>query len=155
MQLEDNDVVDIAPVAKLEALNSLYLSRNKIQDISPVAGLKKVWSLYLGGNQISDISPVGKMNWLSSLDLRKNKITDISPLASLADPEFKFLFLDDNDIKDIDTLVQMAKKDDGGDRRFAPFWRVYLSGNPLSDKAKSAQIEELKKLGGRINFKEK
>ena len=45
----------------------------------------------------------------------------------------------------------MAKKDfdEPTRRRFAPFWRIYLKGNPLGDAAKG-QIEELKKIGGRI-----
>jgi len=52
---------------------------------------------------------------------------------------------------DLGVLVTMAKKDydEPTKRRFAPFWKVYLKGNPLADAAK-AQIEELKKMGGRI-----
>lgn len=34
--------------------------------------------------------------------------------------------------------------------RFAPFLRLYLAGNPLSDAAKTSQLEALKKLGVRI-----
>jgi hypothetical protein len=51
-------------------------------------------------------------------------------------------------------LVEMAKKDVEGSRRFAPFWNIYLDGNPLSDDA-TKQIEELKQLGVRIHLKEK
>ena len=47
----------------------------------------------------------------------------------------------------------MAKKDNEGEKRFAPFWRIYLSGNPLSDAAKGAQVDELKKIGARVNLK--
>ena len=47
--------------------------------------------------------------------------------------------------------MSMAKKDFEGQKRFAPFWRIYLKGNPLSDAAK-AQVEELKKYGGRITL---
>ena len=62
------------------------------------------------------------------------------------------LFLQDNKIKDVKVLVNMAKKDDKGDQRFAPFWRIWLGGNPLSDKATSKQLEKLKKLGARIDL---
>jgi hypothetical protein len=153
LQLEDNEISSIEPVAKLEKLNSLYLSRNKIEDISHVVGLKKLWSLYLGGNQIADVKPLSDLKWLSSLDLKNNKLTDISPLAGLT--ELKYLFLEGNQVADLKTLVEMAQKDAAGDTRFAPFWRIYLAGNPLSDEAKTAQVEELKKLGGRITLEEK
>jgi hypothetical protein len=43
-------------------------------------------------------------------------------------------------------LVEMAKKDAAGEKRFAPFCKIYLQENPLSDAAKGAQAEELKKL---------
>jgi hypothetical protein len=46
----------------------------------------------------------------------------------------------------------MAKKDAAGPKNFAPYWNLYLAGNPLSDEAKTKQIEELKKLGVRVNL---
>ncbi len=150
LQLEDNQVEDISPVAGLERLNSLYLSRNRVQDISPVAGLDKLWSLYLEGNQVTDIGPVHDLKWLSSLDLKENQIEDIRPLGELT--ELSFLFLEQNRVSDLSTLVTMARRDAAGPTRFAPFWRVYLTGNPLSEEARTKQIEELRKLGGRITF---
>jgi internalin A len=59
--------------------------------------------------------------------------------------------LEGNKVTDLSVLVAMAKKDFEGQKRFAPFWRIYLKGNPLPDAAK-AQIEELKKYGGRITL---
>ena len=46
-------------------------------------------------------------------------------------------------------LVEMAKADNEGQKRFSPFWKIYLAGNPLSDGVK-AQVETLKSLGARI-----
>ena len=46
----------------------------------------------------------------------------------------------------------MAKKDFEGPKRFAPFWRVYLAGNPLSEEAKTKQVEALKKYGTRVEL---
>ena len=37
-----------------------------------------------------------------------------------------------------------------GERRFAPYLRLYLAGNPLSDAAKAEQLAELKKIGVRL-----
>ena len=46
----------------------------------------------------------------------------------------------------------MAKKDFEGQKRFAPFWRVYLGDNPLSEAAKGAQLEELKKYCKKVHM---
>lgn len=143
LQLENNEVTDLAPLAGLTNLRSLYLTNNKIKDITPLANLKKLWSLYLGGNQITDLKPLAGLKNVDTLDLARNGLTDISSLADLQPS--KFLFLENNQLADLGVLVAMAKKDAAGEKRFAPFWQVYLNGNPLTDAGK-AQVEELKKL---------
>ena len=55
-----------------------------------------------------------------------------------------------NQIKDLKPLVDAAKADAAGPKRFAPYLRVYLKGNPLSDAAKSTQLEAFKAAGVRI-----
>ncbi|MFP6657062.1 MAG: leucine-rich repeat domain-containing protein, partial [Pirellulales bacterium] len=55
-----------------------------------------------------------------------------------------------NKVADLKVLVEMAQQDSKGDMRFAPFWRLYLAGNPLSDDAKKSQVPTLKKLGARL-----
>ena len=55
-----------------------------------------------------------------------------------------------NQIKDLKPLVDAAKADSGGPKRFAPYLRLYLSGNPLTDSAKSAQLDAFKAAGVRI-----
>jgi hypothetical protein len=62
--------------------------------------------------------------------LQKNKITDLAP------------------------LVKWAKADAEKDKRFAPYLRLHVEGNPLSEEAKTKQIPELKKLGVRIDPKD-
>jgi internalin A len=152
LHLADNEIADVSAVEKLENMRSLYLSNNKIKDAKPLSGLQKVWSLYLDGNQVTDLKPLAGLKWLKSLDLTGNGVTDITPLSELG--EWDFLFLSDNKLTDIQVLVEMAKKDRKGSNRFAPFWKVYLSGNPLSDAAKKVQIAELRKVSvaGRIHF---
>jgi Leucine-rich repeat (LRR) protein len=81
---------------------------------------------------------------LQSLDMMGNGISDLSPLAGMT--ELRFLFLDRNKITDLQVLVEMAKTDIAGEKRFAPFCRIFLKENPLSDAAKGPQVEELKKL---------
>ena len=66
--------------------------------------------------------------------------------------ELKYLFLQNNKVEDLGVLVDMASKD--ADKRFAPFWRVFLKGNPLNDAAKGAQVEALEKSGGKVKLGE-
>ncbi len=153
LQLEHNQLADISPLSKLVNLNSLYLSDNQIEDTSPLSDLKKLWSLYLGGNKIHDIKPLAKLPRLQMLQLERNQIEDVSPLRGMTD--LNFLVLTDNRIADLGTLVEMAEKDHQGEMRFAPFWRLFLSGNPLSEEAKTKQISQLKEWGARITLEDK
>ena len=45
---------------------------------------------------------------------------------------------------------KMAKADTEGTKRFAPYLRLYLAGNPLSDAARAVQVPVLKKYGVRV-----
>ncbi|MEZ6078144.1 MAG: hypothetical protein R3C56_21460 [Pirellulaceae bacterium] len=58
--------------------------------------------------------------------------------------------LTNNKIVDLGPLVEMAEGD--SEHRFAPFWNVYLAGNPLGDTT-AAQLEKLKQFGVRIHLK--
>jgi hypothetical protein len=49
-------------------------------------------------------------------------------------------------------LVAAAKKDFEGQKQFAPFWKLYIGDNPLSETAKTTQLEELKKYGTRVHL---
>ena len=46
-----------------------------------------------------------------------------------------------------DDWYQRRRKDAEGEKRFAPYLKLYLGENPLNDASKGEQIEELKKLG--------
>jgi hypothetical protein len=124
----------------------LELSRNKVTDIGPLSGFKGAVAIYLRDNQATDLKPLAELKRLQRLDLRGCGVSDLSPLAKLT--EWTYLMLDNNKIADLGVLVEMAKADNAGQKRFSPFWNIYLFGNPLSDAAKG-QIEELKKLGAR------
>ena len=88
------------------------------------------------------------MTRLSLLDLKENQIEDLGPLK--AQTELKMLFLEQNKIRDLSPLVEMAKADAAARSAWPPFLRLYLAGNPLSDDAKSSQIDALKAMGVRI-----
>jgi Leucine-rich repeat (LRR) protein len=82
--------------------------------------------LKLSDNGIEDISVLANCNQLSMLFLERNKLTDLAP------------------------LVTSAKADAEGEKRFAPYLRLYLAENPLSDAAKNEQLAALKGFGVRL-----
>lgn len=150
LELSDNQIESVAPLAGLVKLSALYLSGNKISDLAPLGGLTNLASLYLDGNAIADIAPLATVNKLSSLDLRGNQIVDLAPLSKQT--QLRMLLVDRNKIADLAPLVALAKADAEGDRRLAPYLNLYLAGNPLSDAAKSAQLEALKQCGVRVKL---
>lgn len=147
LQLSSNRVSDLAPLAKMKNMMSLYLSNNKIEDISVVSELPKVWSLYLAGNPIKSFDPISRCAHVDRLDLDNCGIVELGFLKPLT--ELKRLMLRNNKMVDLGPLVEMAQAD--SEHRFAPFWNIYLAGNPLGDST-AAQIEQLKQLGVRIHL---
>ena len=81
----------------------LNLADNEIVEIGPLAGLTALADLSLSNNRIADLSPLEKMTELIYLKLEGNRITDIDPLASL--PVLEGVRLDDNQIEDLSALV--------------------------------------------------
>ncbi|MCA9106175.1 MAG: leucine-rich repeat domain-containing protein [Planctomycetales bacterium] len=150
LELSNNEVEDLAPLANLTAMRSLYLSNNRVKNIAVVAGMTKLWSLYLDGNEVTDLTPIKDHRFISSLDLKGNGITDLTPIANFQD--LNFLFLQENKLTDLSILVDMARRDIDGRRNFAPFWKLYLRDNPLSDEARGAQVQALQEMGARIDF---
>ncbi|MGI8601656.1 MAG: leucine-rich repeat domain-containing protein [Verrucomicrobiales bacterium] len=147
LELSGNKVQDIKPLSGLPALTSLYLSKNQIKDAAPAFACAKLWSLYLDENQVGSIQGIGSLKGLTTLSLRKNAVTDIAPLEPLE--QLNMLFLENNQVADVAPLHRMLKKDMEGQKRFAPFLRIWLAGNPLSEDSKKL-IEELKGLGCRF-----
>lgn len=149
LNLSNNQIKELAPVAKLENMASLYLEKNQIENLAPVGGLTKLWSLYVEGNKISNLEPLAALRRLDTLDVSENQVSNLAPIAGL---KFKSLMLGKNQLSDLSVLVDMCKKDLEGPKQFALFVKIYLDGNLLSDAGK-AQVEELKKLGVRVDPK--
>jgi Leucine-rich repeat (LRR) protein len=149
LDLGGNEVEDLSPLKNLAKLSTLYLSKNRVADLAPLAGLKGLWSLYLDENKVSDLGPLKELRALSSLGLRGNAVSDLGALAGLT--ELRFLFLENNRIADLGPLVAMARQDAQKEKRFAPYWKVYLGGNPV----KPAQVQELRAAGGTVILEEK
>jgi internalin A len=153
LELSNNQIASVEPLGKLTKLSALYIAGNKISDPAPLSGLAKLSSLDLARNQIADIKGLTNAGVLSLLKLSDNQISDLTPLSKPL--SVRLLLLERNKIVDLTPLVTAAKADAEGEKRFAPFLRLYLAGNPLSDGAKSQQIEALKAVGVKIDPEEK
>lgn len=148
LEISNNQIANVEPLGKLTKLSALYAASNKIDDIAPLGELKRLSSLDLAKNDVGDIAAVSKLGGLMLLKLSDNKIVDVSPIPKKN--QLKMLFLERNKITDLSSLVTAAKEDSEGEKRFAPFLRLYLAGNPLSEAAKSQQLEALKAAGVRL-----
>jgi internalin A len=79
----NKELTDIAAVAGLSNLRSLYLDESQIHDFSPLAGLMCLQLLHVGSAQVSDLSPLAGLMSLQSLHLTGRQIGDLTPLAGL------------------------------------------------------------------------
>ena len=148
MQLLDlsyNEVADLEPLKKMSNLRNLYARANRLEKFDAVGELGKIWSLDISENKITDLGPVGKLEWLTSLNFNSNAVSSLEPLSPLTDLDR--IQMKTNQIKDLGPLVEMCQKDAEGERRFAPYLRVHLDGNPLDEQTKDAQVELLKSFG--------
>jgi Leucine-rich repeat (LRR) protein len=148
IELSGNKIIKIDALKNLTALASLYLSENQIGDLTPIEGLTKLSSLSLAKNKIINLTPLAKVNHLMTLDLKDNDISIITPLKSQG--ELSMLMLERNKITDLAPLVEAVQADAKGPKRFAPFLRLWLAGNPLSPAAKTKQLADLKAAGVRL-----
>ncbi|HTI49594.1 MAG TPA: leucine-rich repeat domain-containing protein [Planctomycetaceae bacterium] len=152
LELSDNQIVSVEPLGKLTKLSALYIAGNKIADPAPLSALTKLSSLDLARNQLSDIKGLTNVAGLSLLKLSDNQISDLAPLGKPL--SVRMLLLERNKITDLAPLVAAARADADGEKRFAPFLRLYLGENPLSEGARTQQIDALKAAGVKVNLGE-
>jgi len=74
LDLSQNEIFDITPLAHLQMLEELYLSENSISDIGALAFLTRLKKLDLAFNLIDDISPLFDLDGLEYLNVIGNKI---------------------------------------------------------------------------------
>lgn len=148
LDLSNNEVESLEAVQKMTNLRSLWVADNQLKSLEPIGQLEKIWSLDVAGNGLADIAPVGKLKWLTNLDLDRNVVETLESLKPLT--ELDILLVRENKLTDLSPLVEMCRSDADGEKRFAPYLRVYLKGNPLSEQAKTEQLDALKNIGVRV-----
>lgn len=80
LDLSDNSISDITPLANLSRLKQLLLSQNEVCDLTPLASLKNLFCLFLDENRVCDISPLAELSHLKQAELFDNEIEDFSYL---------------------------------------------------------------------------
>lgn len=83
IDLENNQINDLAPIKELKLVQSLTLAGNKIESIAPLENFTKLQYLDISRNAIKDIGPVTKMENMRSLYLSQNQIESLAPVAGL------------------------------------------------------------------------
>ena len=134
LDLNENEISDLSPIAKLNKLTKLSLIRNRISDLHPLSELTNLEYLDLYANKIEDISPLAKLTNLKHLDLHNNNdqtgdpvhptisggIKDISVVKNLT--KLEMLSLGSNNISDITPIKNLTNIKD-----------LVLGGNHISD----------------------
>jgi hypothetical protein len=120
LNLAGNLVTDLAPLAQVPALQYLELSRNRVRDLAPLAGLTNLSALYLSSNLVSDLRPLLGLRRLSSLYLDGNQLRSIQGLGQLRG--LFSLSLRDNAISDLAPLQGLAS-----------LHQLFLENNRLQD----------------------
>ena len=122
LNLSDNAISDMTPLARLTNLDSLALSSNPLlTDVTPLASLTNLKWLRLGDNDLlTDLSPLRSLTNLRSLYLDANDLLmDLSPLDSLTN--LRHLRLTNNDLlADVNPLANLTN-----------LRHLRLMGNPL------------------------
>ncbi|WP_066497269.1 leucine-rich repeat domain-containing protein [Abyssisolibacter fermentans] len=100
LDLSNNKISDIETLGSLQYLEELKAANNNIDSI-PVFSTDTLYELDLSSNNITDISNLSNLKSLMELNLSNNNIEDVTPLK---DMYLSWLFLDYNQIKNIDML---------------------------------------------------
>ncbi len=95
---------------KLKSLENLDLFNEEIVDLEPLAHFTNLVSLDLMNNNISDIRPLKGLTNLVFLGLSKNKISDVTPLVNME--KLVHLSLTNNQIKNVESLSALVELDD-------------------------------------------
>lgn len=144
LNLHDNHVEDLAPLAELHLLHNLNLRNNEIIHLDvvnfdqithlPLVALSlrhNVLDIEDGSRiRLSDIQLVGELAHLEVLDLRDNHIADVTPLTSLEN--LRVLDLSENRLTNVEDL-----------HRLTTLEQLNLREN---------EIEDLAPLGGMMNL---
>ena len=109
LEAHQNPISDLSPLANLDRLHRLFMSRCEISDLRPLATLPRLELADLRHNRIVDLSPIAELPTILGLGLSHNKIKDVTPLANLI--SLTSLDLARNHIEDVTPLANLTSLD--------------------------------------------
>lgn len=132
IDVHDNQISDLTPIADLPNIRFLTLYKNQISDIRPLTGLTKtrLEYLYLENNQIEDISALSEMTALKEVFLNNNLITELPKLDDMT--SLTWLIIDHNRLKDITNVKYLTSLE-----------MLYVYANQLSDLSAVGELTNL------------
>lgn len=83
VDLDYNNISDLAPFVSLVNLTDLRLEENQFTDLAPLAALPQLQYINVGANDISDISALAGMTDMLALDIQETNVTDLAALADM------------------------------------------------------------------------
>ncbi|MCC9599219.1 leucine-rich repeat domain-containing protein [Stieleria sp. JC731] len=89
------------------ALMLIDLRDNQISDLTPIAGLKRLQSVSLSGNRIKSLEAVKDLTAMQLLDVSRNLIDDLKPLGAMSN--LRTLYVAENDIKSLEPIASLSK----------------------------------------------
>ena len=155
LDLRNNQVSDLSPLAGLIRLRELWINDNPVSDISLVRNFTNLTHLAFDSTPVSDLSPVRGLTNLILLSFRDTLVTDLSLVAGLINLErlafsneslsdlsplaglinLKGIFSWDNSISDLSPLAGLTKLEE-----------INFCGGDISDLTSLAGLTGLKEL---------
>jgi Leucine-rich repeat (LRR) protein len=108
VEMSSYGINDLEGVQFCKHARSIDLSNNRISDLLPLAVLKELEDLDLSDNEIGFIDDLGNLKGLRSVMLSNNYIQDISPLFELDELEYADLAGNDIDTDQLQTLIELG-----------------------------------------------
>lgn len=149
LHIANNALEDLAPLSGMVKMQSLYAGGNRFKKLEPILACKKLWTLDVAGSPVEDWGSIGELKGLQTLNLKGCGAKSLEFTKSLR--ELRLLIAGDNPDLDLTHLADACEADAQGDRRFAPYLRLYVDETLLKSENQSSVIERLRKVGVRIN----
>jgi internalin A len=83
LDLQENEVTDLSPLAHLPRLRILRLRQNDLTTLHGLGELPALEVLQVDQNRLRDISALATQTTLTTLRMNRNDVTSLAPLASL------------------------------------------------------------------------
>jgi len=103
LDLSNNTIRNIVPLASMTRLQEAYLQDNALTDLGALSSITSLTRLNVGGNALTSLSPISGLTRLQYLDASRNKLASLSPLSQLK--ELKECYVASNLLNDISGIT--------------------------------------------------